>query len=141
MYKNKYIYRIYESSDEVLHIQKYPIVYMNDNWIYYKVGRKQSLGCFNIENLKDPIISKYKTWYNEYFLDVDENELKELFNDLQQQKAINISKCKEEQIRERFKKAKKEFQEALTELEILEQLKLEKMSNKKNNKDNKEEVK
>ena len=39
--KRKYIYRIYSSEDKVIHCEKYPIIYINSEVVYYKDGRKQ----------------------------------------------------------------------------------------------------
>lgn len=42
--KIKYIYRIYKSAeDNQVHIEKYPVVYVNSNYTYYKVANKQEL--------------------------------------------------------------------------------------------------
>ena len=35
--KAKYVYRIYCAKDDVVHIEKYPVIYVNQKYLYYKV--------------------------------------------------------------------------------------------------------
>lgn len=44
--KCKYVYRIYKKDND-FHIEKYPIIYINSEVVYYKNGRKESLcSCY-----------------------------------------------------------------------------------------------
>ena len=43
--KCKYVYRIYKKDND-FHIEKYPIIYINSEVVYYKNGRKESLHYF-----------------------------------------------------------------------------------------------
>jgi hypothetical protein len=38
--KQKYIYRLYQASDDRLHIEKFPVIYANKNKVYFKVGEE-----------------------------------------------------------------------------------------------------
>ena len=40
--KQKFIYYVYES-DKTIHIEKFPIVYINSKYVYYKHSRKHEL--------------------------------------------------------------------------------------------------
>jgi len=50
--KMKYIYKIY-SSDSIVHCEKYPIVYINSENIYYKVARQSQLMRIDTKSVKD----------------------------------------------------------------------------------------
>ena len=47
--KCKYVYRIYKENDN-FHIEKYPIVYINSEVVYYKHVRKNDLERMNFNN-------------------------------------------------------------------------------------------
>lgn len=38
--KLKYIYKMYTSDDKVVHCERYPVIYINQNVVYYKDARK-----------------------------------------------------------------------------------------------------
>ena len=38
--KQKFIYYVYEA-DKTLHIEKFPIIYINSEFVYFKTGRKK----------------------------------------------------------------------------------------------------
>lgn len=42
--KCKYVYRIYKENNN-FHIEKYPIVYINSDVVYFKNGRKKNIDC------------------------------------------------------------------------------------------------
>ena len=127
LYKRKYIYRIYESNGKI-HCEKHPIIYLNYDWVYFKVGRNSRLNCVSQSHVNDlyttTLIPKYYRWYKEYFFGNDK-EIKKIVEDLVQQKT-------KEKDYSRYEKAKKEFEEALTAIEVIEQLKL-KIKEEENN--------
>ena len=47
--KCKYVYRIYRERDK-FHIEKYPIVYINSEVVYFKMGRKNYLEYISFSN-------------------------------------------------------------------------------------------
>lgn len=53
--KCKYVYRIYREHED-FHIEKYPIVYISSEVVYFKTGRKNDLECLSFssrwENVK-----------------------------------------------------------------------------------------
>ena len=49
--KIKYIYRIYESKDYVLHLEKYPVIYINSEILYFKVHGNKMLNSIFVKNL------------------------------------------------------------------------------------------
>lgn len=123
LYKYKYIYRIYEVGG-IFHLEKYPVIYINNTVIYFKTGRKEYLSCECLNKVIDinNYSPNYHKWFNKYFIG-KEKEIKEMLKDLQQQQLIHVSKEKERQAYSRFERAKKEFEEALTEIEVIKKLK------------------
>lgn len=131
LYKYKYIYRIYRSEDGQMHMEQYPIIFINEYKVYFKTGRKQDLSyqyTKNIYNAKDESYlrnySNYGIWRDKYILADNKMDVQNILEDIKQQHNINISKEKEKAAYARYKKAKKEFEEALTAIEVIEKLKL-----------------
>ena len=48
--KCKYVYRIYKENNN-FHIEKYPIVYINSEVVYFKTGRKNYIESMSFSNL------------------------------------------------------------------------------------------
>lgn len=62
--KIKHIYRIYEDLDGVLHCVKLPVIYINSETVYFKVGRKQEiLNCSRLEYVHDDFVEYKKRRY------------------------------------------------------------------------------
>ena len=82
--KYKYIYHIYQSGN-IIHIEKYPVIYINSKVIYFKTGRKEYLSCQHLCNFVNATeySPKYYKWYDKYFIG-KEKEVKEIFEDLKQ---------------------------------------------------------
>lgn len=53
--KQKYIYKIYQTYDGMFHIEKFPIIYANSAYVYFKVANKQELQCVGLRYIKDDI--------------------------------------------------------------------------------------
>ena len=119
----KYIYKIYYR-DNTYHIEHFPIVYMNDTYIYVKENSKKLKEIvinyrYNkiFTDIEEAIkqVQKYNSWENIYYIDkyeVDINieELKLQWSKEKKQKDI---KDKED----RLERAKEEYERALKELE------------------------
>lgn len=71
--KLKYIYRIYESEDKKLHLERYPIVYINQEVVYFKTGRdNMKLPWVRCADVKDDFVEFGAGYYgcalfNQYF--------------------------------------------------------------------------
>ena len=126
--KIKHIYRIYESNDKVLHCEKYPVIYINSEVVYFKDARKQEyLSYTYVKNVLHDFTEFYRTCYNrpcfnKFFWNVDEN-IKEIYEDLKKQREILISKNEEEKAYNRLELAKREYENAQRAVEIIESLK------------------
>lgn len=121
--KYKYIYKIYYK-DNAYHIEHFPIVYMNDTYIYVKENSKKLKEIvvnyrYNkiFTNIEEAIkqAQKYNNWESIYYIDkyeVDINieELKLQWSKEKKQKDI---KDKENNLA----RAKREYERALKELE------------------------
>ena len=125
--KIKHIYRIYESEDEVLHCEKYPVIYINSVVVYFKNTRKQGmLNYTNIDNVLDNLTvfyqDKYYPRFDRYFWNMETN-IQEIYADLKKQRDEIRRKNEEEKKRDRYEKAKREYEEALKEIELLDKIK------------------
>lgn len=129
--KYKYIYRIYRE-DNNFHIEHYPIVYINSEYIYYKGKRKDMLLNYirvnklwweksklfeNIEEAIEYINNKKETWNcpSVYFISekIKDYDLSRIKIDLK--KESNKNKIKEKE--NKLARAKEEYEKALKELE------------------------
>lgn len=119
--KQKYIYRIYESADKVLHCEKYPVVYINSEVVYYKDGRKkENLSYTRNTNVGENFEKFYigywgNSVFDKMFWNVDEPNIENIFNDLKEQRDIIRAKQNEESARLKIERAKLEYERALKE--------------------------
>ena len=121
--KYKYIYKIYRVDND-FHIEHYPIVYMNDTYVYVKENSKK---------LKE-IVVNYR--YNKIFTDIEEaikqvqkyNNCENIYYIDKYEVDINIEELKLQWSKEKKQKdikdkennlarAKREYERALKELE------------------------
>lgn len=130
--KIKHIYRIYESEDEVLHCEKFPVIYINSEVVYFKDGRKKEmLNYTRVNNVLDNFTdfyqndcykNHYRPSFDKYFWNIETN-IQEIYEDLKKQRNAIRSKNEEEKKRNRYEKAKREYEAALKEIELLDQIK------------------
>lgn len=127
--KQKYIYRIYESDDKVLHCEKYPVIYINSQIVYYKDGRKKEyLNYTRISNVKEDFehfrigsgCSGDWASFDMMFWNVDEPNIEDIFNDLKEQRSVLRSKHNRDRIELKMKRTKLEYERALKEFELME---------------------
>ena len=130
--KIKHIYRVYESEDEVLHCEKFPVIYINSEVVYFKDGRKKEmLNYTRVNSVLDNFTNFYQNNYyqnyyrpcfDKYFWNMETN-IKEIYADLKKQREIIRNKNEEEKKRDRYERAKREYESALKEIELLDNLK------------------
>lgn len=130
--KQKYIYRIYTLSDEVVHRERYPIIYANSKVVYFKDGRKQEyLNSVNVNMVLDDFVEFYENTYLEntflrgfdrYFWNTKEN-INEIYKDLKQRKEIIKKRKCEDSARVKLDKLKSEYEKALKEVAYWDSLK------------------
>ena len=121
--KLKYIYRIYESSDKILHLEKYPIIYINSEVVYFKMVRKQEyIHNVKLENIKQEIkdfyVSPYLNFpcYSVYYADTETN-ICNIFIALKQQQEYYRANENMINIEKRYDNAKDKYEKALKEYE------------------------
>jgi len=130
--KQKYIYRIYTLSDEVVHCERYPIIYANSKVVYFKDGRKQEyLNYANVNMVLDDFAEFYENTYLEntflrgfdrYFWNTKEN-INEIYKDLKQRKEIIKKRKCEDSARVKLDKLKIEYEKVLKEVAYWDSLK------------------
>lgn len=129
--KLKYIYRVYESSDKVLHIEKYPIIYINSRVVYFKDIRKQEdIHKKDLNQVKDSFVDFYTSsfgnypCFDRYFWNVETN-VYDIYNELKEKQIKFREEEKLNNIRKRMENAKRSYEIYLKEYEefkkILEQ--------------------
>ena len=84
----KYVYKLSYNIDNGASIEQYPIIYENEDFLYFKTSRKGALGydrkCNMYENInsllesKTPIVDRF--WYSIYLYNCDEN-IKDIYYD------------------------------------------------------------
>lgn len=129
--KIKYIYRIYESSDRVLHCEQYPVIYINSKVVYFKDARKKEyLNYTCVDNVWDNFANlltedrshlRNPLYIDRYFWNCETN-VEEIYEDLKRQRAEWKSQDEEQKKRLRLERAKREYEDALKEYEALENL-------------------
>lgn len=128
--KCKYVYRIYKENNN-FHIEKYPIVYINSEVVYFKTGRKKYIENMSFSNLWTNIKENFEkaivyinntvTCYdyyptNVYFIETD--KLKEFDLSLIKQSLKDESKESKIKKQEReVEKYKKSYELELRKLE------------------------
>lgn len=127
--KYKYVYRIYKENN-TFHIEQYPIVYSNSDYVYYKTGRKNTLNFIDINNRFHKVLKEsfndaieylntkqYTWWYpsSVYFIEtekVKEHDLSLIKQELKNQSKDSLIKEQEEKV----EKAKKNYEHELKKL-------------------------
>ena len=61
--KHKYIYYVYETADKTIHIEKFPVIYINSKYVYYKRHRKDELDKVYVGYVKDSLADVYNKDY------------------------------------------------------------------------------
>lgn len=120
--KIKYIYRIYESKDYVLHLEKYPVIYINSEILYFKVHGNKMLNSIYINNILDCHVKyeHFKFWTKSFWgISTDINDI---FEDLKMQQSKYIT----EQIKNEYQKALNElrqlYNKSIKQLDIVNEL-------------------
>lgn len=57
--KQKYIYKLYEARDGLLHVEKFPIIYANKANVYYKSSRCSELSVVAFREILDDLQSTH----------------------------------------------------------------------------------
>lgn len=126
--KIKYLYRIYESSDNIMHLEKHPIIYINSHVVYYKVGNNEALNKRKLTCINEKIKNFYA--YNNYYYNrpvhcyeeyyyVESKEIKEIFEILKEQQKEYRANVEQKELESRYKKAEQEYLYAKVKYEDL----------------------
>lgn len=51
--KRKHVYRIYSSSDGVVHCERFKIIYSNSEYVYFKSSRRSTLDYISTNKIKE----------------------------------------------------------------------------------------
>lgn len=121
--KRKYIYRIYVSSDKTVHCERYPIIYLNSEVVYYKDGRKKStLDCMNPSYINEKFLGvesitlHCRDYYNQYFWEVcdfDSKKITEVVFAKRNENALSRAKMELRRAEIAYSSKKKEYEKLL----------------------------
>ena len=126
--KCKYVYRIYKKDND-FHIEKYPIIYINSEVVYYKNGRKESLcSCYfndryrNVKESFDKAIEYLNNLPDSYYAPsvyfVETNKLKEFdLSLIKKELRKNNVEAKIKTQEEIVERAKNQYEAAVKNLE------------------------
>lgn len=124
--KRKFIYRLYDDRVGLPHIEKYPVIYINEEYVYFKVAGKQELGCKEIrytkKGLSDYINKNYYGYTRESFFWEEDTNLECLYSDVSEQRKMLQKKLLKAEIltkKQSVQRLEKEYNRALNELELL----------------------
>lgn len=117
--KQKYIYVIYASSDKVIHCQRFPIVYLNSEFLYFKTNQSKRLECIKTERVQDEFISPSSHGhYTQYFFKVENFNSKEVTEYVY--KGERELKLKKE--KDTLQRLKDEYEKKLKSYELLKSM-------------------
>jgi hypothetical protein len=125
--KIKYIYKIYESVDNVdnvLHLEKYPVIYINSEMLYFKVHGSKMLHSIYLSSILDSYTEYKKHFWSKFFFGIS-TDINDIFEDLKKQQ----SKYKLKQEKDKYEKAlnelKKLYEQSIKQLDTVKKLREE----------------
>ena len=125
--KKKYVYHVYlarsdgNSYLETLHIEKHPLIYANDMYLYYKGARHSQLTCVGMGRVRDHLdLEEVKLLVsnrtlNLYYWNVDDNapqlfyELMEIQRKVEEQRVVDKIKADFAAAKTTFERAKRKY--------------------------------
>lgn len=128
--KCKYLYRIYKENTN-FHIEKYPIVYINSECVYFKIGRKQEPGREYIRSLHIGINVKESFDKAIYYLNNNNYSNYVCFIEIDKLKEFDLSLIKQRLKEESKKSELKEQEEKVKEAKLIYELELNELEKMK----------
>ena len=119
--KLKYVYKVHQDAQDNIHLEKYPIVYINQYYVYYKANGDQMLHILSIRDIKEKFPENYDFrrynalyfWFSDY---KTQKEVNKNFNELKYQVAEYKKNKKIKEINNLIKNREKELQKLQEEL-------------------------
>ena len=121
----KYIYHVY-TSNGVFHCERFPIIYINSDYVYFKRSGIKLLDIQKIKNIRSKysvselkFVSSINDYFNRYYLDVSEFSAEEASNFLDSYRSDkNFERIEREfQVAEKVYLERKSKYEKLLELQ------------------------
>lgn len=120
--KHKWIYYVYTNSNGDNHIEKYPIIYINKKYVYFKRSREDKLGMTYTNNVKTDLAAvfqrgyKYLYEHDRYYWIHEENSdsiikaAKAKFDEENKNRWKNIAKADLERAKKNYEHALKVYE-------------------------------
>lgn len=121
--KQKYIYCVYAGKDDSildgkLHIERFPVIYINSKYVYFKFPGDEALTLEAISSVKDSLdsLTDYDIdclrWNRKYFWVMDKNA-PETLKEIKEKRNQKMLKEKKEKARQDLDNAKRLYEQAL----------------------------
>lgn len=120
--KQKYIYYIYESGHPIheVHVERFPVIYINSSYVYFKEHGKKMLSWAYLSNVKESLKSlidqevKHLDLSGRYFWNCEENFM-EILNGIRKEHEKRILELKRDMVKSNLEEAKKQYNKAMEE--------------------------
>lgn len=121
--KKKYIYTAYEASNGIIHIEKYPVVYLNKECVYFKKPGRVTLSMTYTYDVNDSFsANNICFWGNNKFCtmmfwdnNIDRNDIIIAINNAKIERMSQYdqikARMKYETAKKNYERAKKEYEE------------------------------
>lgn len=127
--KRKFIYRLYDDRVGLPHIEKYPVIYINEEYVYFKVAGKQELAWRRLRDTRKGLSdyinydeNKHFGHWKESFFWEDDIDLERLYLDINEQRKMLQKKLRAKELIQKeltVQRLEKDYKKALNELELL----------------------
>lgn len=121
--KLKYVYKVHQDSKDNIHLEKYPIIYINKYYVYYKANGDQMLNILSTRNIEEKFPDNYDFgrynsiyfWFSDY---KTQEEVNKNFNELKYLALEHQKNQKIQQISKSIKEREDELKQLQKELEM-----------------------
>lgn len=123
--KLKHIYQVRQDAENNIHIEKFPIIYINSKFIYYKANGDDMLSILPVKDIREKFPDDYDVrrynaiyfWFSAY---KSQREIDEEINDLKYQIKESEKTKKIKELNNSIRKKIEELQKMQKELERYE---------------------
>lgn len=109
--KMKYVYRIYCNYNKEVHLEKYPVIYANQDFVYYKQNGNSRLSCIH-RRFMHTDYPEYITKYLDCIFWVPAEEITHIYNRCKLEIDKQVENSNIDSLRKRCEQAKEEYEKA-----------------------------
>lgn len=112
--KMKYVYRIYCNAKNEVHLEKYPVIYANEDFVYYKQNGNARLSCIHRQFVHTDY-PNYITKYLDSIFWVSDEKITNIYEYCKSEMDKLITNSKIDSLRKRCEYTKNEYEKAKAE--------------------------